>query len=73
MKEAQLLKRDDLIFPDLTYQIMGVLFEVFKELGYGYHEKHYYRAIKNGLVICGLEVREQVSVSLIFQGKTIGK
>ena len=39
------LKRNDLIYPELSYQIIGALFEVYKNLGSGYHEKYYQRAI----------------------------
>lgn len=27
------LKRKDLVYPELSYQIIGILFEVFKQLG----------------------------------------
>ena len=39
------LKRDDLIYPELSYKIVGCAFEVFKELGYGHPEKVYQKAM----------------------------
>lgn len=39
------LKRDDLLYPKLSYQIIGVLFEVYNTLGYGFQEKYYHKAI----------------------------
>ena len=39
------LKRDDLIYPELSYKIVGCVFEVFKELGYGHPEKVYQKAM----------------------------
>ena len=39
------LKRKDLIYPDLCYRIIGILFDVYNELGIGYQEKYYQRAI----------------------------
>ncbi|MBI4930157.1 MAG: GxxExxY protein [Bacteroidetes bacterium] len=39
------LKRDDLVYPDLSYKIVGCSFEVFKSLGYGHPEKVYQRAM----------------------------
>ena len=35
------LKREDIIYPELSYEIIGVLFEVYRELGSGYREKYY--------------------------------
>jgi len=40
------IKRNDLIYPDLCYRIVGILFEVFKELGPGYQEKHYQSGVR---------------------------
>ncbi|MFQ6049535.1 MAG: GxxExxY protein [Candidatus Paceibacterales bacterium] len=42
---ARILKRKDLIYPELSYQIIGILFEVYNQLGPGHHEKHYHKAI----------------------------
>ncbi len=45
------LQRNDLIYPALSYQIIGVLFEVYNDLGFGLHEKNYQKAIAKGLTI----------------------
>jgi len=34
-----------LIYPELSYQIVGVLFEVYNKLKYGHREKIYQKAI----------------------------
>ena len=39
------LKRDDLVYPELSYKIVGCAFEVFKSLGYGHPEKVYQKAM----------------------------
>jgi len=39
------IKRKDLVYPGLSYQKIGVLFEVYNELGGGYQEKYYQKAI----------------------------
>ena len=36
---------DDLIYPELSYKIVGILFSVFNDLGSGYKEKYYEKAI----------------------------
>ena len=60
-------------FPELSYSITGAVFKVYNELGYGYQEKYYYRAIKNKLNESGLKVKEQLSVPLMASGKSIGR
>ena len=72
--QKTLLKRKDLIYPELSYQIMGVLFKVSKELGSGYLEKHYQRALNNvELKRSGLKFKEQVPIELKYQDTKIGK
>jgi len=39
------LRRKDLVYPELSYKIIGVLFDVYNKIGTGYHEKYYQRAI----------------------------
>jgi GxxExxY protein len=34
-----------IIYPELSYRIVGILYSVFNELGYGYQEKYYQRAL----------------------------
>ena len=68
-----LLKRSDLIYPELSYQIVGVLFTVFNALGYGYREKYYQRAIREELTRLKVSFQEQVSFAVLFKGKMIGR
>ena len=39
------LKRNDLVYPELSYKIVGCAFEVFKALGFGHPEKVYQKAM----------------------------
>lgn len=68
-----ILRRSDLLFPELSFKINGVLFEVFKQLGGGHKEKYYQEAIKLALKKVGLKFEEQVYVPLKFDGKVVGK
>lgn len=65
--------RDDLLYPDLSYKIVGVLFDVYNKLGHGYQEKHYEKAVALALDSVGLKYKEQLSIPLNFDGKSIGK
>jgi len=70
---VQTLKRKDLIYPELSYQIVGILFEVYNQLGPGYPEKYYQKAISAELKRCNLSFREQVFTPLKLKGETIGR
>ncbi len=58
--------------PALSYRIIGVVFDVFNTLGYGYQEKYYQRAIAASLRKNGLLFSEQVFAPLEYRGERIG-
>jgi len=37
------------VYPDLSYKIVGVLYEVYNQLGYGHRERVYQNAIAEEL------------------------
>ncbi|HAH04024.1 TPA: GxxExxY protein [Candidatus Komeilibacteria bacterium] len=66
--------KSDLIYPDFSFKIIGILFDVYNELGFGYQEKYYQRAIasvfyKNKNKI---KFKEQVKIPLAFKRTKIG-
>ena len=67
------LKRKDLLYPELSYQIIGILFDVCNEMGYGYQEKYYQKAISEKLKESKLTFKEQVPVDIIFNDNKIGR
>ena len=69
----KILRRKDIIYPDLSYKIIGILFDVYNDIGYGYHEKYYQRAISKTLLSNKMKFQEQVYTPLIFQDKVIGR
>ena len=52
---------------------MGVLFEVFKELGAGHKEKYYENAVVEELKEAGISFEQQLYTPLSFKGKVVGK
>jgi len=66
------LRREDLVFPELGYRIVGVVFDVYGKLGYGHAEKTYQRALALGLRNAGLEFREQVYVPVMYENERVG-
>src|SRR3990167_7242105 len=67
------VRRKDLLYPGLSYQVIGILFEVFNTLGYQYQEKYYQRAISKDLKELGLKFKEQVIEPLEYKGQSIGR
>ncbi len=61
-----------LVYPELSYKVIGVLFSVFNELGYGYQEKYYQKAIAITFRENGINFKEQVFAPLEFKNQKIG-
>jgi GxxExxY protein len=64
---------DDIVFKELSYKIVGVLFDVHSELGSRYQEKYYQRAIEESLNEAKLEFKKELMVNLTYKGKIVGK
>jgi len=71
-KRKSPLRRLDLVLPELSYQIVGSLFEVSNELGAGHLERVYQRATAMALQERGIAFREQVRVPLQFSNTPVG-
>ncbi|MBI4931776.1 MAG: GxxExxY protein [Bacteroidetes bacterium] len=67
------VKREDLIEPELSYRIVGVLFRVYNELGPGLHEKYYQRACTAGFEEQTINFKQQAPIPMKFLEKEIGK
>jgi GxxExxY protein len=62
-----------LVHKELSYIIVGILFKVYNELGGGYQEKYYQRAVALELKRHNISFREQVPIDLIYKENKIGK
>jgi GxxExxY protein len=71
-KKKPPLRRPDLILPELSYQIVGSLFDVSNELGAGHLERVYQRATARALQERGIAFREQVRIPLQFSNAPVG-
>lgn len=65
---------DNVEFPhgSITARIIACIFEVFRELGYGFSEAVYRRALTIALRAAGLSVRDLVPLQVWFRGGVIG-
>jgi len=64
---------DKIIFPDLSYKIIGASFKVFNKLGFGLQEKHYQRALAAEFKSLGINFEEQKPMTLKYEEETIGR
>ncbi len=62
-----------IIYKELSFEIVGVLFDVYNELGFGYQEKYYDDAVAKGLALRHLNFQRQVSFNVMYRGNIIGK
>ncbi len=67
------LIRKDLVYPELSYKIIGCAFEVYNELGFGHEEKIYQKAMATSLKNNGLQFKEQLYAPIKFQNVLIQK
>jgi GxxExxY protein len=57
---------------ELTETIIGVFYEVYNELGYGFLESVYEKAFEIALTSKGLNVLRQIQVPVWFRGQKVG-
>ena len=63
----------ELIYPDLSYKLVGILYKVYNQLGGGYQEKIYQSAIRRELIKNNIGFIEQVWANLIYDGEKINQ
>jgi GxxExxY protein len=67
------LKRNDLVYPELSYKIIGCAYDVYNELGFGHAEKYYQKALAISFTKRNISFKEQLYSPLKFQEEIIGK
>ena len=63
---------DRLLYPDLSYSLVGILMNVHSELGSSYQEKHYQRALAIKLKEEPISYKQEVKVQASFSGQNLG-
>ncbi|HEY1039893.1 MAG TPA: GxxExxY protein [Bacteroidia bacterium] len=64
--------KEDLIYPELSYRLVGFAFTVFNELGPGHLEKIYQKAYAKELREAQILFSEQVPYRVIYKEEVIG-
>lgn len=66
-------KVNDLIYPELSYKIVGILFKVHSKLGPRFQEKYYQRAIEIELKRQKILYEREKIVRLEYENEGIGR
>jgi GxxExxY protein len=69
----KIVKRKDLLFPELSYKIVGSAFDVHNNLGSGHYEKYYQKALAESFSKNQLKYQEQIYLPLKYNNKIVGK
>lgn len=57
---------------ELTGRIIGVCLDVFKELGHGFSESIYHKALLIALAEAGMKAESEVRFAVMFRGHNVG-
>lgn len=63
----------DLLFPDLSYKVLGGLFEIHNELGPGFIHRIYAAACYREMQARGLKVVPRREITVFYQGESVGQ
>jgi len=72
MLEFDESQKTKLLHEEITKEIIGASFEVHRELGYGFLERVYQRALQVELVRRGLSAESERRVQVQFKGAIVG-
>jgi GxxExxY protein len=62
----------ELLHKEITEQIIGAAFEVYRVLGYGFLEKVYQRALQVELQTRGLKAPIEAEIRVVYKGVEVG-
>ena len=57
----------------LTRRVIGVFFDVYNRLGYGFLESVYAKSMEMVLVERGFHVAREAAMKVVFEGKVVGQ
>lgn len=66
-------RQSTLIYPELSYKIVGLLYGVYNDLGFGYQEKYYQRAFAQALRDSGINFRKEQPYPITYKKGPIGR
>lgn len=67
-----MLEKKDLIYADECYQVMGLVFKVFNDIGYNHKESFFQKALAAEFVDNKIDFKEQLRCKVKYKGKEVG-
>ena len=61
----------EFLYKEITEQIIGAAFEVYKVLGYGFLEKVYHKALVVELKLRRLPIEEEYAIKVIYENEIV--
>lgn len=61
------MKKIKLIYPTLSYKIVGYCFDIYNQLGFGYREKYYQKALEKILKINNINYKKELPARINFK------
>lgn len=66
------IKNPDLLYPDLSYQIVGAIFAIWKELGPAFKESVYQKALEEEFNKRQIPYTSQKQIPIFYNDKKVG-
>lgn len=63
---------ENLLYPDLSYQVVGLAMDVHNKLGHGFLEKVYENSMMLLLRRAGIKAVQQSPIKVYFEGEEVG-
>jgi len=67
------VKQDKILYKDLSYKIMGIIYDIYNELGYGYQEKIYQKSIESALAKSEIKFKSQCPYKVMYKNEVVGR
>jgi len=62
----------ELIYKDLSYRVIGLVYDVYNSIGFGYREKYYQRALASEFEESKINLKKELPVKLKYKERVIG-
>lgn len=71
-EKTRKIKNPDLLYPELSYQIVGALYEVWEKLGPAFKESVYQKALEEEFKNRNINFTSQKQIPIFYKEKKIG-